>query len=73
MEHGDIYIAFTVCEEGGLRCKNLDLSKLPVDFAVILDEGGPIGNAAVKAPYYNRFKVTFKGKAAHAGIEPERV
>ena len=26
-----------------------DLSKLPVDFAVILDEGGPIGTAAVKA------------------------
>lgn len=73
MEHGDIYIAFTVCEEGGLLgAKNLDLSKLPVDFAVILDEGGPIGTAAVKAPYYNRFKVTFKGKAAHAGIEPEK-
>jgi len=72
-EHGDIYIAFTVCEEGGLfGAKNLDLTKIPADFAVILDEGGPIGTAAVKAPYYNRFKVTFKGKASHAGIEPEK-
>ncbi|NMA64876.1 MAG: M20/M25/M40 family metallo-hydrolase [Clostridiaceae bacterium] len=72
-EHGDIYIAFTACEEGGLLgAKNLDLKKIPADFAVILDEGGPIGTSAVKAPYYNRFLVNFKGKAAHAGIEPEK-
>ena len=31
-----------------------------------------IGTVAVKAPYYNRFTVNFKGRAAHAGIEPEK-
>lgn len=70
---GDLYIAFTVCEEGGLYgARNLDLSKLPVNFAFILDEGGEIGQVAVKAPFYNRFEVTFQGRAAHAGVEPEK-
>jgi len=70
---GDLYIAFTVCEEGGLYgARNLDLSKLPVSYAIILDEGGPIGQAAVKAPFYNKFEAIFQGKAAHAGVEPEK-
>ncbi|MCX7772257.1 MAG: M20/M25/M40 family metallo-hydrolase [Clostridia bacterium] len=73
IQHGDIYVAFTVAEEGGLfGARNLDLSRIPADFAFILDDEGPIGTVAVKAPYYNRFKATFKGRAAHAGIEPER-
>lgn len=72
-EFGDLYIAFTVAEEGGLYgARNLDLSKIPADFAFILDNGGPIGTIAVKAPYYNRFSATFKGRAAHAGLEPEK-
>jgi len=70
---GDLYIAFTVCEEGGLYgARNLDLSKIPADFAFIFDEGGPIGQIAIKAPYYNRFEVIFHGRAAHAGVEPEK-
>lgn len=70
---GDLYVAFTVCEEGGLYgARNLDLTKLPADFAFILDEGGPIGYTAVKAPYYNKFEVVFQGRAAHAGVEPEK-
>lgn len=70
---GDLYIAFTVAEEGGLfGAKNLDLSKIPADFAFILDNGGPIGEAAIKAPFHNRFQATFKGRAAHAGVEPEK-
>ena len=70
---GDIYTAFTVAEESGLfGARNLDLTKIPADYAIILDEGGEIGTVAVKAPHYNRFKVTFIGKAAHAGLEPEK-
>ena len=69
----DLYIVFTVAEEGGLYgARGLDLSKTPADYAIILDEGGDIGTVAVKAPYYNRFTVNFKGRAAHAGIEPEK-
>lgn len=70
---GDLYIAFTVCEEGGLfGARNLDLKKIPADFAFVLDNGGPIGTIAVKAPHYNRLSATFKGRAAHAGLEPEK-
>lgn len=70
---GDLYIAFTVAEEGGLfGARNLDLSKIPAQFAFILDDEGPIGTAAIKAPYYNRYAATFKGRAAHAGLEPEK-
>lgn len=70
---GDLTLAFTVAEEGGLfGARNLDLSNIPVDYAFILDDGGPIGSVAVKAPYYNRFVATFKGRAAHAGLEPEK-
>jgi len=69
----DIYLVFTVAEESGLfGARNLDLSKIPADYAIILDEGGGIGTVAVKAPYYNRFTATFTGKAAHAGVEPEK-
>lgn len=72
-EHGDIYIAFTVAEEGGLfGAQNLDISKIPASFAFILDDEGEIATAAVQAPYYNRFHATFKGRAAHAGLEPEK-
>ena len=71
--HGDLYLVFTVAEEGGLfGARNLDIGKIPADFAFIMDDEGPIATAAVKAPFYNRFKVTFKGRAAHAGLEPEK-
>lgn len=69
---GDLFIAFTVAEEGGLfGAVNLDLAGIPADFAFIMDDGGPIGTVAVKAPHYNRMQVTFKGRGAHAGVEPE--
>ncbi|HBR02409.1 MAG TPA: peptidase M20 [Ruminiclostridium sp.] len=72
-KHGDLYLAFTVAEEGGLfGARNLDLSRILADFAFILDDGGPIGSAAVKAPFHNRFLAEFKGRAAHAGLEPEK-
>lgn len=73
LPHGDLYLVFTVAEEGGLfGARNLDISRIPADFAFILDDEGPIATAAVKAPYYNRFKATFIGRAAHAGLEPEK-
>jgi tripeptide aminopeptidase len=70
--HGDIQIVFTVGEEGGLLgAKNLDYSKINSKYGFILDGDGRIGCAAVKAPSQNKIHVVVKGKAAHAGIEPE--
>ena len=70
---GDIYLLFTVCEEQGLLgAKNLDVNLLPVKNIVIIDATGPSGVIAYKAPALNRIEITFKGKKAHAGIEPEK-
>lgn len=72
-DHGDIQIAFTIAEEGGLfGAKHLDYSRIYAKFGFVMDSGGPIGSAAVKAPSQNKIDVVVKGKAAHAGIEPEK-
>ncbi len=70
--HGDIQIVFTVAEEIGLLgAKNLDYGKIHAKYGFILDSDGRIGCAAVKAPSHHKIKVVIKGKAAHAGMEPE--
>lgn len=71
-EHGDLYIVFTVAEEVGLLgAKNLNCEGIPAKYGFIMDGEGPIGTVAVKAPSHNNISVVVKGKAAHAGIEPE--
>jgi len=73
IEHGDIQVVFTVAEECGLLgAKNLDYSKIYAEFGFVMDNGGPIGTVAVNAPSQNQIEVVIKGKAAHAGIEPEK-
>jgi len=73
IEHGDIQVVFTVAEEGGLLgSKNLDYSKIYARYGIVLDGGGPIGSVAIKAPSQYKIYVTVKGKAAHAGISPEK-
>jgi len=70
--HGDVYAVFSIAEETGLfGAKALDVSRIPVKYAFVLDEGGPIGTVAVKAPYHNKIKFYVRGKAAHAGVCPE--
>lgn len=71
--HGDLYTVFTIAEEGGLfGARALDVSSIPAEFAFVLDDEGPIGTTAVKAPSYNRVQFTVKGKSAHAGLCPEK-
>lgn len=73
IEHGDIQIVFTVAEEGGLLgSKNLDYSKIYAKYGFVMDDSGSIGHAAIKAPSQNRIDVVVKGRAAHAGVEPEK-
>lgn len=69
---GDIYAAFTIAEEYGLLgAKELDVKEIPAKYAYVLDDSGPIGAAAIKAPYYNQINIAIKGKSAHAGLSPE--
>lgn len=71
--HRDIYLLFTACEEAGmLGAKNFNPDNLPCKDIVILDAGGATGVIAYKAPAQENINVTFYGKKAHAGIEPEK-
>lgn len=73
LEHGDIQIVFTIAEEIGLLgAKHLDYSKIYAKYGFVMDDGGPIGGVAVKAPSQNKIDIVVKGKAAHAGVEPEK-
>ena len=71
--HGDVWLVFTIAEEIGLvGARNLDTDKINADFAYVLDSGGDLGKGTVSAPSHNTFRAVVTGKAAHAGMEPEK-
>jgi tripeptide aminopeptidase len=73
IKHGDITVIFTIAEEIGLLgAKNLDIEKVDATYGFVLDNGGEIGTFSTQAPYQNSIKVEIFGKAAHAGVEPEK-
>lgn len=71
--HRDVYLVFTCSEEISMQgTKHMDLSILPCKDLVIADATGDTGAIAYKAPAMEAITVTFHGKKAHAGIEPEK-
>lgn len=71
--HGDIEVVFTICEETGLLgSKYLDYSKIKSKMAFILDSSGDVGGVIVKGPAQAQIHAKFHGKAAHAGLSPEK-
>jgi tripeptide aminopeptidase len=71
--HGPIEVLFTVAEE--VYCKGsrvFDFSKVLSEEAYVLDLAGPVGTAAYAAPSIVTFTVTIRGRAAHAGFEPQK-
>lgn len=71
--HRDIYLVFTCSEEISMQgTKHMDLSILPCKDLVLADATGDTGVIAYKAPAMEAIQVTFHGKKAHAGIEPEK-
>lgn len=74
MEHGPIQIIFTVAEEIGLLGANhLQIEALqPVDAAFFFDSEQLINKICIASPYHLDLTATFTGKAAHAGMEPEK-
>lgn len=71
--HGTLEILFTVGEEQGLLgSRNFDCSRLKARFGYVLDSSGKPGAIVTAAPAQNVFHVTVRGKAAHAGFEPEK-
>jgi len=73
MEHGTVEILFTCAEEVGLYgIKGFDTSLLESEHAFVFDSDGEIGKVIIEAPYHSTLDISIKGKAAHAGMEPEK-
>ena len=73
LPHSPLEAALTVSEEIGLiGAKGLDLTSLCAQEGIVLDSGGPIGAIVVSAPSQYKLKAVVHGKAAHAGMEPEK-
>ena len=71
--HRDIYLVFTCSEEISMMgTKHMDMSMLPCKELVVVDATGGAETLAYKAPAMEAIEITFKGKKAHAGIEPEK-
>ena len=71
--HGPVELLFSVSEEQGLLgLKNLDFSMLKGKSAFVLDSHTRIGSIVTSAPSAVRITATVRGKAAHAGVEPEK-
>jgi len=67
-----VEVAFTRHEEGGLvGVHHLDFSLLSAKEGVIFDGEGPANRITVAAPSQNVVTAHIKGRAAHAGLEPE--
>jgi len=72
LDHPPIEIVFTVCEEIGLLgAKHFDYSLMNSKFGYILDSSDTKG-IVTKAPAANKIHLKIYGKAAHAGVEPEK-
>ncbi len=70
--HGDVEIAFTICEEVGLLgAKHLDVSRLRARSGLVLDSDAP-GYLFTRAPAANHLVFVVHGLEAHAGMAPEQ-
>lgn len=70
--HGDIEIAFTICEEIGLLgAKYIDVSKFKSKYGLVLDSCSP-HHLITKCPSAEKLHFKVYGLEAHAGVCPER-
>jgi tripeptide aminopeptidase len=73
MPHGPVEILLSCAEEVGLfGIKGFDMKRLKSKCAFVFDSDGSIGKIVLKAPYHSTMHITVIGKAAHAGMEPEK-
>ena len=70
---GDIYIIFTISEEiGVVGAKYVDPGSIKARYGFVFDAHGDIGTIYNQAPFQDSIDAVFTGRAAHAGIEPEK-
>lgn len=71
--HGRIEVVFTIAEEGGLLgAKGLDTGKLAAKRGLVFDSNGAPGTVINQAPAQDEIVAKVHGKAAHAGVFPEK-
>jgi tripeptide aminopeptidase len=72
LRHPALDVVFTICEEVGLLgAKHLDLARVRARRGLVFDSDA-VGFAFTRAPGANRIEVVVHGRAAHAGMAPER-
>ena len=72
-EHIPIEICITRAEEPGLLgARELDYSKITARECIVFDSPGPPSRVISAAPTYVGFQIDIRGRAAHAGVEPEK-
>ena len=71
--HLPVEVAFTRAEEGGLvGVHHLEFQQLSAKRGVVFDGEGPVNRISVAAPSQNVVTANIRGRAAHAGVEPEK-
>lgn len=69
----EIKIIFTVEEEIGLQgAKHLTYDDVEADYCFVLDSDGDVGSVVIKAPAQDSIEIKILGRAAHAGLSPEK-
>jgi len=72
IKHGRIQFVFTIGEEVGLvGSKHIDSSLIQADYGFAIDSNGPVGEIVTSAVSHKKITAKIKGKAAHAGVNPE--
>jgi tripeptide aminopeptidase len=73
LTHGPLEMILTVAEEMQLQgVRNMELDRIRARHAFVLDGAGGVGEVVNSSPTQDNLELVFKGKAAHAGVEPEK-
>jgi tripeptide aminopeptidase len=68
-----IEVAISRGEEVGLvGASNMDYGAISAKTAIVIDSGGPPSSIQGQAPYHYTYTIEVHGRAAHAGVEPEK-
>jgi tripeptide aminopeptidase len=68
-----IELLFTVAEETGLNgAREFDIGRLASSFGYVFDHASPIGEIITASPTHMHIAAEVRGKAAHAGLQPEQ-
>lgn len=73
IETGSIEFIFCPGEEIGLiGASALDMGLIESDYGYVLDSAFEVGRVTIASPTLFMYDITIHGKAAHAGLEPEK-